>query len=203
MDFAQTFFDCCGINDSINYDTSLWRLQKFGREDLSVPLTCCKLMNKFDENSFLDPQPVNSTLCQSLQPQDFQKSRHLDGCLDKIENFHREHFIFLLYGGLALSTLEFFLLLAVILSCTKIKKKKAQKSQMNFLSEMQTSGDFIAIGPPTREIFIQPLGENLREKGWRKNCYRINSSLMVWKKIILIKVFKVWIFFFFFNLSDI
>lgn len=78
MDYAQTFLDCCAINDSINYDTSLWRLQKFGREDLSVPLTCCKLMNKYDENSYLDPVAVNLTLCQSLQPQDFQKARHLE-----------------------------------------------------------------------------------------------------------------------------
>jgi hypothetical protein len=78
MDYAQTFLDCCAINDSINYDTSLWRLQKLGREDLSVPITCCKLMNKYEENSYLDPLPVNMTLCQSIQPQDFLIARHLE-----------------------------------------------------------------------------------------------------------------------------
>lgn len=78
MDFAQTFLDCCAINDSINYDTSLWRLQKFGKKELTVPVTCCALMNKFEENSYLDPIAVNETLCQSLEPRDFQKGRHLE-----------------------------------------------------------------------------------------------------------------------------
>jgi Tetraspanin family len=96
LDFAQTYLDCCAINDSINYDTSLWRLQKFGKKELTVPLTCCALMNKFEENSCensckvecsqiiflfntldLDPIAINETLCQSLEMQDFQKSRHV------------------------------------------------------------------------------------------------------------------------------
>ena len=34
MDYVQTYLECCGINDSINYDTSLWRLQKFGKKEL-------------------------------------------------------------------------------------------------------------------------------------------------------------------------
>lgn len=78
MDFAQTYMDCCAINDSINYDTSLWRLQKFGKNELTVPLTCCDLMNKFEVNSYLDPIAVNETLCQSLVPMDFQKGRHVE-----------------------------------------------------------------------------------------------------------------------------
>lgn len=41
----QTYLDCCAINDSINYDTSLWRLQKFGKKELTVPLTCCALVS--------------------------------------------------------------------------------------------------------------------------------------------------------------
>lgn len=78
MDFAQTYLDCCAINDSINYDTSLWRLQKFGKKELTVPVTCCALMNKFEANSYLDPIAVNETLCQSLEPTVFQKGRHLE-----------------------------------------------------------------------------------------------------------------------------
>jgi hypothetical protein len=78
MDYAQTSLDCCAINDSINYDTSLWRLQNFGKKELTVPLTCCELMNKFEENSHLDPIPINITLCQSVELEDFQRSRHLE-----------------------------------------------------------------------------------------------------------------------------
>lgn len=79
MDFAQTFFDCCAINDSINYDTSLWRLQNFAKKELSVPLTCCALMNKYEEFSYLDPAAINETMCQSIEPKEFQTSRHLTG----------------------------------------------------------------------------------------------------------------------------
>lgn len=78
MDFAQTYLDCCAINDSINYDTSLWRLQKFGKKELTVPLTCCALINKFEDKSYLDPIPINETLCQSVEPMDFQKGRHIE-----------------------------------------------------------------------------------------------------------------------------
>lgn len=80
VDFAQTYLDCCAINDSINYDTSLWRLQRLGKKELTVPLTCCNLMNKFEHSfqSYLDPVPINTTLCQSLEPQEFSKSRHLE-----------------------------------------------------------------------------------------------------------------------------
>jgi Tetraspanin family len=99
LDFAQTHLDCCGINDSINFDTSFWRLQKLGKKDLTVPLTCCALMNKYEENSCkfdnhdnlsnvtlvssidLDPVAINETLCQSLESIDFQKSRHLEVCV--------------------------------------------------------------------------------------------------------------------------
>lgn len=78
FDLAQTLLECCGVNTSINYDTSLWKLQGYGKKELSVPLTCCKLMNKFEINSYLDPQPINLTQCQSLEREEFEKSRHLD-----------------------------------------------------------------------------------------------------------------------------
>ncbi|KAL7012074.1 hypothetical protein ACKWTF_014616 [Chironomus riparius] len=196
MDYAQTFLDCCAINDSINYDTSLWRLQKLGRDDLSVPLTCCKLMNKFEENSYLDPVPVNMTLCQSIQPQDFQKARHLEGCLDRIENWYREHYIILLYAGLLLSTIEFFILLSIILVCSIIKQKKLRHqispSPVNFLNEMQSNilrrnmneniyhEDFITMAPATssastiREVYIQPM--DVPRDNYKRNHYRLNGK---------------------------
>ena len=33
-------------------------------------------MNKFEQHSYLDPAPINFTLCQSVDPNEFQKSRH-------------------------------------------------------------------------------------------------------------------------------
>ena len=78
MDLAQTAFDCCAINTSINYDTSLWKLQSFGKSELSVPLTCCHLMNKFEPQSYLDPHPINISQCQSLEESEYEKARHLE-----------------------------------------------------------------------------------------------------------------------------
>jgi hypothetical protein len=67
IDLVQTVFECCAINTSINYDTSLWKLQNFRRKELTVPLTCCKLLNRNEYSAYLDPQPLNVTQCQSVQ----------------------------------------------------------------------------------------------------------------------------------------
>lgn len=78
MDLAQVKFECCGINTSINYDTSLWKLQGLGKKELTVPLTCCHLENKEDKWAYLDPKPINTTLCQALQLHDYEKHRYID-----------------------------------------------------------------------------------------------------------------------------
>lgn len=78
MDLAQTFFNCCAMNNNINYDTSLWRLQSFGQRDWVVPLTCCHLSNRLDSGSYLDPKPINLTVCQSLQRHEYDKGRHTE-----------------------------------------------------------------------------------------------------------------------------
>lgn len=78
MDLAQTIFECCAINTAINYDTALWKLQSLGKKELTVPLTCCKLQNRYEYGAYLDPIPRNLTLCQALQPHDYEGNRHLD-----------------------------------------------------------------------------------------------------------------------------
>uniref|UniRef100_A0A182JWN9 Tetraspanin n=1 Tax=Anopheles christyi TaxID=43041 RepID=A0A182JWN9_9DIPT len=123
MDLAQTIFECCAINTSINYDTSLWKLQSLGKKELTVPLTCCKLVNRFDFTAYLDPAPINVTLCQALQTQDYEKYRHLDGCLHKIELWYREQYFLFLCAGLIVAVVEFCVLLSIILSCTKLPRK--------------------------------------------------------------------------------
>ncbi|XP_035789020.1 CD151 antigen-like [Anopheles albimanus] len=123
MDLAQTIFECCAINTSINYDTSLWKLQSLGKKELTVPITCCKLQNRYEFSAYLDPIPVNATLCQALQANDYEKSRHLDGCLHKIEVWYREQYFLFLCAGLIVAVVEFCVLLSIILSCTKLPRK--------------------------------------------------------------------------------
>ncbi|KAF7276804.1 hypothetical protein GWI33_009765 [Rhynchophorus ferrugineus] len=66
VDLAQTTFRCCGINSANEYDTSLWRLQALGKP-LAIPLTCCILQNTNESAAYLNPNPVNMSLCQALE----------------------------------------------------------------------------------------------------------------------------------------
>jgi Tetraspanin family len=125
MDLAQTQFECCAINSAINYDTSLWKLQALGQKDLTVPLTCCKLANRAEAKAYLDPKPANLTQCQALQPHEYEKSRHLDGCLTKIDLWYREQYVLFLIAGLVVAIVEFGVLLSIIYSCTKLSTTAA------------------------------------------------------------------------------
>ncbi|XP_052861344.1 CD151 antigen [Anopheles cruzii] len=140
MDLAQTIFECCSINTSINYDTSLWKLQSLGKKELTVPLTCCKLENRFEFSAYLDPIPINSTLCQALQAHDYEKSRHLDGCLHKIEVWYREQYFLFLCAGLIVAVVEFCVLLSIILSCTKLPRKTPLPVRANPLPAIPIPG---------------------------------------------------------------
>lgn len=78
MDLAQTHFDCCAIDSDINYDTSLWRLQGYGPKELTVPISCCRLRNRNEFGAYLDPKPINGTMCQSLQKDVNEKARNTE-----------------------------------------------------------------------------------------------------------------------------
>lgn len=65
-------FQCCGVDTANEYDTSLWVLQSLG-PPLVVPLSCCKLTNPNETKAYLNPHPINKTLCQALE-----KNRHED-----------------------------------------------------------------------------------------------------------------------------
>ncbi|KAJ8971578.1 hypothetical protein NQ314_000635, partial [Rhamnusium bicolor] len=87
VDLAQTMFNCCGIESANEYDTSLWRLQSLG-PSLAVPLTCCKLENVNQSMAYLNPEPINSGLCQALEKNRHEGYRH---------TLVRKFFLILLY----------------------------------------------------------------------------------------------------------
>lgn len=62
----------------MEYDTSLWRLQALGHPSLAVPLSCCRLNNYKDNLAYLDPHPMNKTLCEAIDPELQQGFRHND-----------------------------------------------------------------------------------------------------------------------------
>lgn len=130
IDLAQTKFGCCAINSNINYDTSLWRLQGYGQRDWAVPQTCCFLTNRHGQYSYLDPKPVNLTQCQSLQRHVYESARHTDGCLDKLDDWYRQHYLTFLGVSLLVAIIEFGVLLSVILSCTRLPKSEPKAKRV-------------------------------------------------------------------------
>lgn len=137
IDMAQTKFECCAINSNINYDTSLWRLQGYGQRDWPVPQTCCYLTNRLDANAYLDPKPVNLSSCQSLQRHVYAQARHTDGCLEKLDDWYREHYAILLAASLLVAIVEFGVLLSIILSCTRLPKKQSKVGSRSTGTSMQ------------------------------------------------------------------
>lgn len=94
-----------------------------------MPLTCCILTNRNEFHSYLDPKPTNLTQCQSLQKHVYEKSRHTDGCLDKLDEWYREHYVIFLGASLVVAIIEFCVLLSIILSCTKLPRRKLKNVQ--------------------------------------------------------------------------
>ncbi|XP_053966319.1 tetraspanin-11 [Anastrepha ludens] len=123
MDLAQARFGCCGMNSDINYDTSLWKLQRYGQREWVVPLTCCILTNANEKMSYLDPKPVNESQCQMLQKSDFVEHRHTAPCLTYLDNWYREQYVLFLCASLIVAIVEFCVLLSIIVNCTKIGSK--------------------------------------------------------------------------------
>ncbi|XP_066138366.1 CD151 antigen [Euwallacea fornicatus] len=119
VDLVQSSFNCCGINTANEYDTSLWRLQGLG-QPLAIPLSCCVLKNRHEDRFYLNPVPVNSTLCQALERQSHQGYRHIVGCQEPLDGWFRQHYVVFLSIGLVVVLIEFIVLLSTILTCTRI-----------------------------------------------------------------------------------
>ncbi|XP_015117226.1 tetraspanin-11-like [Diachasma alloeum] len=136
LDLAQTAFSCCGINGSSNYGTSWWRLQEVGRRELVVPLTCCTLNNTQSPDAFLNPQPEDLQLCQTLNPLEHQRARHTTGCLDMIEKWTQDQALIFLVMGLIVMLIEISALVSTILAWSKSNPKR--KTNLSTFTSTQT-----------------------------------------------------------------
>lgn len=72
----QTRYECCGLEGHTDYDRSLWRLQRLGGVEAIVARTCCHLRNTFDDQAFVNPRPVNESMCQSADVRFHQSYRY-------------------------------------------------------------------------------------------------------------------------------
>ena len=77
LDMVQSQLQCCGISGPGDYEDTAWQAGRDqaddGRDQLRLPLTCCSLANHGAQD-FLDPRPLNITLCQSDKQQ--ERFRH-------------------------------------------------------------------------------------------------------------------------------
>lgn len=168
LDLAQSVFSCCGINGSSNYGTSWWRLQEVGRRELVVPLTCCTLNNVSVIDAFLNPEPSNLTLCQALNPAEHLRARHLNGCLEKIENWTDEQELILITTVLGLMFIELCALSSTLFACLKSKKSKKHPSAFTStqtLSPFSESEHEFGMGIENR---MHMAGTTFGAKSWRR-----------------------------------
>ncbi|KAI8041841.1 CD82 antigen [Drosophila gunungcola] len=126
MDLAQARFGCCGMRSSLDYDTSLWRLQSYGQRIWPVPLSCCVLANAGQSMAYLDPKPANESICQSIERESYERERHTESCLPHLDNWYREQYGIFLGGSLVLALVEFCVLLSIIMSCTGLATQRAR-----------------------------------------------------------------------------
>lgn len=166
----------------INLHKFVRKLNNFGFRKLFFDFPCAMSLHKFLITAFL-----------------FQ------GCLDKIEYWYREHYIILLCAGLVLALVEFFVLLSIVVSCTKIKQNKMTHriTPVKFFDDEQASSsrsdsihknirasqvfqeDFVSVTPELRESYVQPnyrktrqQSANFSDRGHRNHRLTNNGYLI-------------------------
>ena len=67
VDMVQSEWECCGISGPSDYDKTAWQTGQADSDpvhQLRLPLTCCSLAHH-GAQAFLEPRPLNRTLCQA------------------------------------------------------------------------------------------------------------------------------------------
>lgn len=65
------------MSSGTDYDDSFWRDREAeSKREWRVPLSCCLIQNTREVNAFLDPHPLNETLCQAKNNALYQQGRH-------------------------------------------------------------------------------------------------------------------------------
>lgn len=119
------------MNGDVDYDMSLWKLQNYGQRDWVIPATCCILQNSIEDRSYLDPKPINISLCQSLLKHDYNHARHSQSCLELLSLWFQQHYILFLITGLVVAIVQLMVLVSIIFSCIRMASIRRRKAQMN------------------------------------------------------------------------
>ncbi|CAM1326898.1 TSPAN8 (predicted) [Pycnogonum litorale] len=119
VDFAQIYLGCCGIDGSDDYANSTWRMDQIGGNKL-YPLSCCILSNKDESDSYKNPIPKNTTLCESPDYVSSKYFRQQTGCKEKLLNWFKEQTIILIAIGCGVPGIEIFGMILTICLCVNI-----------------------------------------------------------------------------------
>ncbi|XP_075235080.1 tetraspanin 68C [Lycorma delicatula] len=145
VDLIQTKMKCCGVTGSGDYGTTWWRIRQFAAPDLLVPLSCCVLK---EPPQYLDPDPVNVTVCQNNIPEIYQISRYTEGCLMQLETWLSEQILIVISTAIMLVVLQLMLLFFSILMCVKAGgdaksnstvSERSNKNQHNYYNKHNNS----------------------------------------------------------------
>lgn len=122
IDLTQATMQCCGIHDSNDYAQSLWRMQS---RSLVVPLSCCLPEGLIeDSTNWWDPKPLNLTQCQAESVNDHYGARYVDGCVQPLGRWIREHRTMLFSGGLGIMMVEVYYKLYIYINMLKYENLK-------------------------------------------------------------------------------
>ncbi|XP_078332400.1 tetraspanin-18-like [Crassostrea virginica] len=112
LDVAQIQFECCGIDNYMDFlSATRWQDRK-NTSDI-IPLTCCKFTNKeayYRDVSLLD---MDDTSCQS-SPSD-ENSNFRKGCWNAILEYANDKAIYVIAVGVAIGVVE--VLCIVVAAC--------------------------------------------------------------------------------------
>ncbi|XP_044729409.1 tetraspanin-36 [Chrysoperla carnea] len=140
VDYAQTNLNCCGITSSLDYDASIWKLHGVAKMENGVPMTCCIITNIHDPMAYMRPLPLNQTKCQISEAQKNVGFRHQEGCSNKLKKWYEKQYGSFFIAGIFVILIEFFVLLIILLACTRVNRSRLNDHNSNSNDSRSTRG---------------------------------------------------------------
>lgn len=129
MDYTQYKFTCCGIESPKDYQDSLndrWRWKDVGPSSntkLSVPRTCCRLLNYQAYLAWKAPQPENHSSCQSTHVEQYAPHRYSQGCFERMREWLFSKTLEMMAIGGALIFIQVVSIILTICLCRNLDKR--------------------------------------------------------------------------------
>ncbi|XP_045112702.1 CD151 antigen-like isoform X3 [Portunus trituberculatus] len=122
VDYVQYQLQCCGVGGPEDWKESTWFLEGVGGTGRVVPLTCCSL--HLAPAAYVNPKPLNTTLCQSDEPIAQQIARHQKGCVGRVVGWVQAQSGLITGVGVGVGVLEVAGLVAAASLCRAIRSTR-------------------------------------------------------------------------------